>query len=417
MAKKRSRVLIVGGGFGGLATALALSKHTADTELEITLLSDKPHFEYHAALYRVVTGKSPLEVCIPVSEILKHANVNFDLEKVTSVDAAERMVRGESGRQYPFDYLVLALGSETAYFKIPGLETFSYGFKSIQEAMRLKRHLHEVIGTCAISDTDTEEDLCRMHLVIVGGGPSGVELAAELAVYARRLAKNHGVDPRLLAIDIIDSAPRILPMLPSRVSEIVAMRLRALGVNLFLNRPMLEGKIREIMVRGMTMHTETIIWTAGVAPNALYASTGAFRFDKKGRVEVDVALRAKGHKNIFVIGDGAATQYSGMAQTAIHDGKHVAAAIPRLLRKQRPAPYIPKRPAYSIPVGPGWAATMFGSLLFTGYLGWIFRRAIDFRFFLSILPFGKALTAFRCGKRLTESCPACAEPTSSSSPR
>lgn len=399
------RVLIVGAGFGGIAAALALEKNKP-SNLKIVLVSAKPHFEYRPALYRVVTGKSPLEVCIPIREIVEGKAIEFAVDLIQGVDFSRRIARGASDASYAFDYLILALGSETAYFNIPGLEEFSFGFKSIAEALRLKRHLHKLFEDCS-KEKNPDEKVCLLHFVIVGAGASGVELAGELSQYSRKLAKEHGVGEELLTIDLIEATGRILPALASKISEKAARRLHHLGVNIFTGRPMEAQKLEEIKVRGLTLKTETVIWTAGVKPNSLYQKISGLAFDQKGRILVDEYLRVKNFKNIFAIGDGASTLYSGMAQTAIHDGQSVAENILRDLEARPLFHYQPKKPYHVIPIGSGWAAASLGPIMLYGPVGWFFRRFADFRYFLSILPFKKALLAFRSGKTLCESCEIC----------
>src|SRR3989344_7569669 len=159
----KKKILIVGAGFGGVRVALDLAREKLPG-VKITLLSDKSHFEYHPALYKVVTGRSPLETCIPLREIFKRKKVELVEDSVSRIDLAGRRVVGISGSEYPFDFLVLALGSETGYFNIPGLQELSYGFKSIEEALRLKKHLHELFSSC--EKTSPEERICAAHIVV-----------------------------------------------------------------------------------------------------------------------------------------------------------------------------------------------------------------------------------------------------------
>lgn len=401
------KALIVGGGFGGVSAALELAKHRSPN-LEIVLLSDKPHFEYHAALYRVVAGDSALQTCLPLDKIFRGSAVVWREEFVTGVDLKRRVATGRSGREEPFDYLILALGSQTCYFNVPGLAEFSFGFKSTSEALRLKRHLESAITLGGMVANRSERNSLS-HLIIVGGGPSGVELAGELAVYARVLAHRHGVDPGLVTIDLIEAAPRLLPTLPADVSERVRRRLHALGVNIFLNRPLLKEEIDGIMTGDLRLESKTVVWTAGVETNALYSRIHGLQFDRRGRVVVNDFLQAPAFPGVFVIGDAAATAHTGMAQTAVAAGRYAAHLIAG--GNRRALPFRPKAPAYAVPVGPGWAATLIRGWRFYGRLGWWLRRWADLNFFLSILPPRLALLAFRNGARLTHACPICAPAT------
>lgn len=405
MLETEKKVLIVGAGFGGVAAALELEK-SAGMGVKISVVSDKNHFEFRPALYRVVTGESPLEVCVPLQEIFEGKKIEVLLDRISSVDLASREARGESGSRYVFDYLILALGAETAYFNIPGLKEYSFGFKSIPEALELKRHMHTIFELCADPKTAEAEKVSLLHFVVIGGGASGVELAGELAVYSQKLAQIHKIPKSLITIDLIEGCPRVLPNMPEEVSEKIFSRLHDLGVNLFLNRPMEKEEIESVVARGISMKTETVIWTAGIAPNSFYQQINGLTHDKKGRVLVDEYLQTKNFKKIFVIGDGASTLFSGMASTAILDGKLAALNIKNSIAGKAMKKYVPVKPYYSIPVGPGWAATILGPIKIYGYFGWLLRRAADLRFFLSILSISKAFTAFS-RSHISDSCPVC----------
>lgn len=401
-AKIRKTIAIVGGGFGGVRAALDLARR-AGTQHDIVLLSDKPHFEYTPTLYKVVTGGSALEVCIPLATIFRDLPVRLVEARVTDIDLSQRTIKCESGYTTTYDYLVLALGSETAYFNIPGLSDLSFSFKSTYEALQLKKHLEGVFASAA--QTKTADDKVSLgHIVIVGAGASGTELAGEMAEYARCLAKKYSVDPGLVTIDLFEGAPRVLPLLPPEVSERVKQRLHELGINVFLNRVLMKEEVDGVFLKDMQLKTKTVIWTAGVKPNALVAKIAGLSLDKRGKVVVNEFLQPPGFTNVFIVGDIAATEFSGMAQTAMAAGAYVARAIlsPRTIK-----PFKPKKPAYSIPVGPSWAATIFGPLTLYGYAGWILRRAADLRYFTTILSPWQALTAFRNGKKLACDCKTC----------
>jgi NADH dehydrogenase len=400
------RVIVVGGGFGGISAALALEKKHIPN-LKIVLVSNKSHFEYSPALYRVVTGRSPLEVCVPLREIFEGKEVEVIEDTITEADLKEKTLEGKSESHYTFDFLILALGSETAYFNIPGLKKLSFKFKSITDGLRLKRHLHESFTAC--ESIPREECVQAAHIVVVGGGASGTELAGELAVYTREMAKHHGIDSSLVTIDLIEAAPRLLSSLPEIVSQKVYNRLHKLGVNIFLNRAVIKEEVEEVFLKDMELKTKTVIWTAGIKPNSFYSKISGLKLNEKERVVVDEFLQAEGQSNIFVIGDAAATKYTGMAQTANYEGKTVAKNIDLTMRGKSMEKYQPQKPYHSIPVGPGWAATIAGPFLFYGRLGWLLRNLADLRYFLSVLSFSRAISAFRSKRTLCEVCSSCAQ--------
>jgi NADH dehydrogenase len=373
---------------------------------KIRLISEKPHFEYHAALYRLVTGSSPLEVCIPLREIFEGKNVEVTEESIVSLDKASRKINGISGAVYDYDELVLALGSETNFFDIPGLKEFSFGMKSVTEALRLKQHIAETLLTCKIDFENKVEQICDANFVVIGAGATGVEMAGQLISYARRLAAEYGIDPSLVSVELIEGAPKILPALPAIFTDRIEHHLRGLGVNIFLNHSIEREECEQVFLKDMQMKARTVIWTAGVKAHSAYEAFG-FTLDKRGRVEVDEHLVAKGEKHIFIAGDGAATVHTGWAQTALYDGAYISRVIAATLKGNSLPVYAATPAMNAIPVGPEWAGVMWGSLRVYGKLGWWLRRAADFRIFLAILPFEKAWKAWRHGASICDSCSIC----------
>lgn len=397
------KIVIVGGGFAGVRAALDLAK-SRERGIKIVLISDLPHFEYHAALYRVVAGHSPLQVCVPLADIFAGLPVEIIRDRINRVDLPGKLLTGSSGSRYTFDYLVLALGSENNYFGISGLPQFSFGIKSISEALRLKNHLHQMFEIAA-KNQEPVDKVTASHIVIVGGGATGVELAGELANYTQELAREHKLDPSLVTIDLIEGASRLMPMLPAPVSEALRCRLHNLGVNIFLNRVLMKEEITGVATKDMSFQAQTVVWTAGVKNNTLLAGIPGFTFDKKGRVLADEHLRAS--PGVYVVGDSVAVPNPGLASTAVATGAHAARSILADLRGLKLAAYGVRSPWTSVPVGAGWAATIIGPLRLYGRVGWWLRRYIDYRYFRSILPFSQAWRAFDPMQKNTESCPVC----------
>ncbi len=407
------RAVIVGGGFAGVSAALALVKRHLPN-VSIGLIADKPHLEYHSALYRLVTGSSPLEVCIPLREIFSGKNVEIIADRVVTLNRAEKIVIGSSGAEYHYDYLILALGSETNYFGIPGLKEYSHGMKSITEAIRLKQHITEVLLTCKIDFANKLEQICDANFVVVGAGATGVEMAGQLIVYARELARGDGIDPSLVSVELIEGASKILPALPKKFTDRIEQHLRGLGVNIFLNRTIEREECEEVFLKDMKIKARTVIWTAGVKASSVY-ELWKLPIDKRGKVEVDGHLRLPTDPHVFVGGDGAATKYSGWAQTAMYDGEYIAAVITSDIKGVEIPVYAPEPPVNAIPAGPEWAGVLInflgGNVRIYGRLGWWLRRLADLRSFLEILPPTKALKAFRNGSSICGSCSICSVET------
>lgn len=398
-------VVIVGAGFAGVRCALDLAeRHLKD--VKITLINPTSHFEYHAALYRVLFGKTPMEVCIPLMAIFQKRRVEVLEDYIIDLDYKTNIVIGKSRSKYRYDYLVLALGSEVNYFNIPGLNNLSFSFKSITDAIRLKRHIHEVFETC--DRLDGQKQICDTRFVVIGGGATGVEIAGVLAVYTKKIAKLHQINPSLISIDLISSSTRLVPELEPTLSTMVENRLRELSVNIYLGRRVMKSEVEEVFLKDMTLKTRTVIWAAGTKGHHLYRSWG-LPVDERGRAIVNKFLHPKDIKNIFVVGDGSNSKYSGLAETAIFHGSYVAETITKIIKRYPINPASEISPKIAVPVGPSWAVSKLGPLQETGYTGWLVRRMFDFQFFLSILPFKSAIDAFREEGRVWESCPVCVE--------
>ncbi len=396
----------MGGGFAGIKTALTLAQ-SHNTSREVTLISDKTHFEYHARLYHVLAGHTPLEVCVPLSEIFVHTGVRIVEDKIEKIDLEKQVVLGKENKQYAYDYLVMALGSENSYYDTPGLKELSYSVNSIESTVKLNKHLHDIFSLCKVDDEDMKN--CSAHVVVVGGGATGCEVAGSLAVYARQIAKKHGIDESYVTIDLIHSGNRLMSVLPEPVSAQIKQRLYNLGVNIFLNRKVMKEEIENVYLKDMEMKSKTLIWCAGVKSNSLITEIKGISLDKRGKVIVNNMMQVEPYKNVYVAGDIASTHYSGMAQTAFQDGTYIGKAILAQLQNKILSPYTQTAPSYALPLGEKWAMSALGPLTLRGYGGWLIRRYFDLKAFLTILPWQKALKAFSSEKLLCEYCPICCE--------
>jgi NADH dehydrogenase FAD-containing subunit len=234
-----------------------------------------------------------------------------------------------------------------------------------------------------------------------------------LIEYAKKLAVEIGVDPSLVSVTLIEAADKVLMMLPKEFTDPIDAHLRAQGVSLMLSTAVMRQDVEEIFLKDAQMMASTVVWTSGVRANALYEASG-LPVDKRGKVEVDERMRAKGEDVIYVVGDGAQTKYSGWAQTAFYDGLFVAKTIASEWGACALPTYAPKPPVNAIPAGDGWAAvllTAFGKdFRIYGRIGWWLRRLADLKSFMMILPLGKAFKVF-LGMSISEKCPICGAKT------
>lgn len=376
------QTIVVGGGFGGVKAALELSKNK---KMQVTLISDRPDFQYYPALYSTATGGSHLQSWVPLGVIFAgRDNVRIIIDSLTSIDKASRTITMASGTKHEYHKLVLALGSVTTYFGIPGLDEYAYGIKSHDEIERLKQHLLREFSTAHAADS---------HFLIVGAGPTGVELASSLGTYLEKLKKEYKKPQARMSISIIEAAPRVLPRMSEKASAKVEKRLKKLGVHVELNKKVESETADSLIVSGRPIKSHTVIWTSGVANNPFFkANESQFKLAPNGRVLVDKHMRAD--KYVYVIGDNAVTPFGGLAQTALHDAIYVAKQILGKSRK----PYKAKQPPVVVPIGENWAIFEYKKLRFGGWLGSLVRTAADFVGYSDILRFGQALGVWRAQK-------------------
>lgn len=396
MTETKTRIVVVGGGFGGVKAALELAR--CHELFDITLVSDRPNFRYYPTLYHTATGGRAAQSSIPLVRLFEGSAVRLAVGEITQVDRQQKTVIGTDGTRVPYDILVVALGSITNFFGIKGLEEYSYGIKSVGDAMRFKAHLHEQLAS---------EHKPDLNYVVVGGGPTGIELAGSLPAYLRHIMQAHGVAHRKIHVDLVEAAPQLLPRMPKRIGQAVAERLRKLGVSIYLNQKV-EGETADsLMVNGQPIKSRTVVWTAGVANHPFFKANHFTPNERGNKVKVDQYLQAE--KDIYVIGDNADTPYSGLAQTALHDALFVAGDIKRAAKGRPRVPYKPKRPITVIPVGHGWAAVQWGRLMLFGWVGWLLRLAADARAFAGYEPWWKAGEQWMTEFDTEEACPTCAK--------
>ncbi len=378
-------VVIVGGGFAGVQAALHLAN---DARVRVRLISDRPYFNYHAGVYRVLADGNANGVAFPLADIFRRTHVEVIVDPVTSVDPAAKTVATASGTTLSYDSLIVALGSEPSYFGISGMDKYSLPVITSDHALALREHLSTTFASLG-SMSDANRD-SSARIVVIGGGPTGVEVASESIALGQQLAVKNGADPSVVRVDIIEALPRVLPIMPEEVSGKVQERLSSLGVHVMTSTAVASVDVDTLTLKdGSTIKAKTIVWTAGLKANGLYARIPGVVADKRGRLEVDEYYCARGLKDVFVVGDGAVTQYSGMAQTAVHDASNVCKTIRSRLDGVEPVLHEPHKPAYAIPVGKNWAAVSVGPFKFYGFVGMLLRKAADLRYFSGILPWYK----------------------------
>lgn len=377
--QNKHHVVIVGGGFGGVKAALELSKNE---NVAVTLVSDHKDFRYYPSLYHTATGGLRAQSSIPLKDIIDDNPIEYVHGTAVTVDRNRKTIELKGGKEIRFDTLILALGVVTNYFGIKGLDKYSYGIKSIEEIERFKQHLHKQMQ---------DEHQPDLNYIIVGAGPTGIELAGALPDYLRKLMSYHGIKHKVIRIELVEALPRLLPRSPKTTSLAVRRQLRRLGIKLLLGQAV-EGETADaLFINGKPLPSHTVVWTAGMA-NHPFFTVNNFALNERHKVVVNDFLEAE--PNIYVIGDNAATPFSGMAQTALHDGNFVSRTIALKLAGKEQKKYTARQPVSIIPAGPHWAAVDWGKSHFYGRLGWILREAADLLGFHDLEPWWQASEQF-----------------------
>lgn len=389
------QLIIIGGGFAGIRLARRLKNRR---DLQITIVSDRTHFAYYPQLYHTATGGDDAETAVDLAQLFSKTSVNVLQDKLVKLDAKTKTMHFESGKELQYDFAALALGVVTNYFGIKGLEKYSFNIKSVEGAKEFKQHLHNEL---------LENRRLDANYVIVGGGPTGVEMAGALGHYLKRIARQHHIKHPHPHISLVESSPRVLPRSSEIVSKKAQKRLRKLGVNVLTGMVVKGETATTLKIEGNDLKSETVVWTAGVA-NHPFFKEHADVFDlspRGGRVEVNEHL--EGASRVYVMGDNAATEFGGLAQTAINDANFVSKdLVARLTKRTRPI-YNPKRPVTVTPVGEKWAIAEYKKLHLPGRLGWALRRIADLIGYMDIAPFGKAYHLWRLDRIREDDCKKC----------
>jgi len=373
---ERKRVAIVGGGFAGLAAARALRNADAD----VWLIDRRNHYIFQPLLYQVATAVlSPAEIAAPTRLLeAKQRNVSVVLAEVTGVDVASRTIEasapGVGVRRIAFDYLVIAAGMRPSYFGHDEFARFAPGLKSLSDAETIRA---KILGAFEVAATteDEGERVRQMTFVLVGAGPTGVELAASLAHMVKVTLRGNfrRIDPAKASIILLDAGSRVLPTFAERLSRRVTRRLTKLGVKVLTGVKVDIVDEQGVIAGGNRIPSATVLWTAGVAASPIPKMLGS-KTDRAGRALVDPFLTVADAPGIFVVGDAASVMQNerpvpGVAQAAIQQGRYVGRLIAKELKGRkvkRPFRYFDK--GNMAIVGKNYAVLERGWLRTSGFM-------------------------------------------------
>jgi len=388
MPQGKTRVVIIGAGFGGLEAAKALRRADAD----VILIDRHNHHCFQPLLYQVATAAlSPAEIAWPIRHILRpQRNATVLMEEVQSVDTNKKCLHTQFG-DLPYDYLVIATGAMHSYFGHDDWSDYAPGLKRIEDATRIRRGILIAFERAEVVQ-DQDEQRRLLTFVIVGGGATGVEMAGAIADVARQTlaADFRRIDPRTARIVLIEAGPRILPTFPQTLSNYARDTLARHGVEVKTETLVTKCDARGVDLKDGRIDASTIIWAAGVksSPAARWLNTEA---DKAGRVKVAADLSVPGHPDIFVIGDAATiadakgNSVPGTAPAAKQMGKYVGKVISaRIAGRERRKPFKYLHLGDLATIGRRAAVVKFGVLELKGFLGWLFWSVAHIYFLIGL---------------------------------
>ena len=392
------RVVIIGGGFGGLQAAKALAR----APVHVTLLDRRNHHVFTPLLYQVATaGLSPGDIAAPIRWILRRQrNVTVQLAEVQAIDTAARVVRlsdGPGDRELPYDYLVVATGARHAYFGHDEWAQVAPGLKTLEDALTIRRKV-----LLAFEHAERERDpLAQRRLltfVVVGAGPTGVELAGALAEISRHALQHdfRSIAPETARIILVEAGPSVLASYPDALRACARRALEQLGVSVWTGSAVTSIAPGRLQVGDETIDAGTILWAAGIAASPLGASLGV-PLDRAGRVMVEPDLSVPGHSHVFVVGDLATfagkdgRSLPGVIQVALQQADHAAKNILRDLKAETRTPFVYDDLGNMATIGRNSAVCDLPWIRLSGFvawLAWVFLhvyKLIGFRNRLSVM--------------------------------
>jgi len=413
VSASRPEVVIVGGGFGGLYTARALR----GTEAHVTIVDRRNHHLFQPLLYQVATAAlNPADIAAPIRSVFRGAgNVSVVLAEVVGVDLAAKKLLLADG-ELPYDYLVLATGATHSYFGHEEWAPFAPGLKSIEDALEIRRR---VLLAYEMAERDPEHRREWLTFVIIGGGPTGVELAGALAEISRQALSREfqHIDPSHARIILVEGVPRVLPPYPDDLSQKARTQLERLGVDVWTG-----ARVTGIDAAGVTLGHErilarTVLWAAGVAASPL-AKSLRVPLDRAGRVRVEPTLAVPGRNDVFVIGDLATLEQDGkpvpgVAPAAIQMGRHAARNILRAIAGLPAEAFRYRDKGSFATIGRGKAVgELAGGLKLSGFPAWVAWLAIHIFFLIGfrnrvlvLFQWAYSYVTFRRGARLITGAP------------
>ncbi|MET0151188.1 MAG: NAD(P)/FAD-dependent oxidoreductase [Candidatus Binatia bacterium] len=394
------QVVIVGGGFGGLYAA----KRLRGAPVRVTVVDRRNHHLFQPLLYQVaMAGLSPGDIAYPIRSILRRQqNARVLLGEVTAVDLASRTVRIEDAGPLRYDLLILAAGVGNSYFGHEDWQRNAPALKSLEDALEIRRRML-LAFECAEHEADGAARSALMTFVIVGAGPTGVELAGALADIARTVlvADFRAIDPRAARVVLVEAGPRVLPSFPEDLARKAEASLERLGVSVLCGRAVTEVDAFGVALGEQRIEARTVLWAAGVAASPLSRTLGV-ALDRAGRVLVEPDLSIPGHPEAFVIGDLASLRdgktgksVPGLAPAAMQEGRHAAEMVLRRIAGKPTVPFRYVDKGNLATIGKAAAVADFGFVRLSGFVAWLLWIVVHIAFLIGFR--NRAIVLFEWG--------------------
>ncbi|MEL7431571.1 MAG: NAD(P)/FAD-dependent oxidoreductase [Chlamydiota bacterium] len=370
-----ARVVIIGGGFAGLAAA----KRLGGSKLDVWVIDKTNHHLFQPLLYQVATaGLSPADIAAPIREVLrKHQNITVVMGEVINIDKKAQVIHLKNGDDLAFDYLIIAPGTRHSYFNQPDWEKYAPGLKTLKDALTIRERILISFEKAERCDSISEARK-YLNFVVVGGGPTGVEMAGAIAeiAYETMIKNFRRINVKNTKIYLIEGAKHVLPFYPEHLSKTAEKYLGKFGVVLLTSKKVTNVTNDGIYIENRFIETKNIIWAAGNQASPLLKSLD-IPLDRAGRAFVDQDLSIPDHPNIFVLGDAATLKdkkgnpLPALAPVALQQGRYVAKIVKKKIKKEdrRPFKYFDKGSMATI--GKSKAIGLFKGIPFKGLLAWL----------------------------------------------
>jgi NADH dehydrogenase len=382
----RTKVVIIGGGFGGLNVAKSLNR----AKLDILLIDKTNHHLFQPLLYEVATAAlSPGDIATPLREILRNQeNTAVIMGEVIGIDKKNKQITIANGDVIGYDYLVISIGARHSYFGRDDWEPFAPGLKTINDALNIREKV--LISFEKAERMDNLQEAAKyLNFVVIGGGPTGVEMAGAIAEIANKtLFKNfRRINPSESKIYLLEALPRILPMYPDKLAHKATLTLEKMGIQVLTGKKVTGINEEGVQVEGMFIESKNVIWAAGNQVSPLLKTLDV-PLDRAGRVLVGPDLSIPDSPNVFVIGDAAnltgkdGKPLPGVAPVAMQEGKYVAKIIKKEIPKEQRPPFSYFDKGSMATIGKAKAIAMFKKLQFSGFIAWLIWAFVHILFLI-----------------------------------